>query len=118
MSSFRWNKGRSATYPTNLLSACEGCHEEGATIYFEYKHSLVIRLYQTFFMSTLQTELERLFLPGDPDLQNPKAGEPLLITPDGRVRAMVLELSRPADWTMLSTLWQGVRLTLVFRHLL
>ena len=31
------------------------------------------------------------------------------MAPDGTVRAMVLELVRPADWTLLSTLWRGVQ---------
>ena len=60
-------------------------------------------------MSTLQAELQRLYLPRDPDLQTSTDGESCLIAPDGRVRAMVLELARPADWTALSTLWQGVQ---------
>ena len=45
MSSFRWNKGRAATYPSTLLLACDECREEFATTCFEYKHSFVIRLY-------------------------------------------------------------------------
>ena len=60
-------------------------------------------------MSTLQAELQRLYLPRDPDLQTPPDGESYLIAPDGRVRAMVLELARPADWTALSALWHGVQ---------
>ena len=60
-------------------------------------------------MSTLQAELERLYIPRDPVHQKQDVGESCLITPDDRVRAMVLELSRPADWTVLSTLWQGVQ---------
>ena len=52
-------------------------------------------------MSTLPAELSRLYLAHD--------AEPGLIAPDGRVRAMVLELARPADWPLLSTLWRGVQ---------
>ncbi len=29
------------------------------------------------------------------------------MAPDGTERAMVVELARPADWTLLSTLWRG-----------
>lgn len=32
----------------------------------------------------------------------------------GRVRALVLQLGRPADWRALSRLWQGVRLDLAW----
>ena len=60
-------------------------------------------------MSTLQAELERLYIPRDAVHQEQDVGESCLITPDDRVRAMVLELARPADWTVLSALWQGVQ---------
>ena len=61
-------------------------------------------------MNKLQSELRRLYLPqaaagegaADPE-------EPSLIDGDGRVRAMVLELARPADWAALSKVWQGVQ---------
>ena len=52
-------------------------------------------------MSTLHAELNRLFLS--------LGAEPGLMAPDGTVRAMVLELARPADWPLLSTLWRGVQ---------
>lgn len=52
-------------------------------------------------MSTLPAELDRLYLS--------HGAEPGLVTPDGRVRALVLELARPADWTLLSTVWRGVQ---------
>jgi len=52
-------------------------------------------------MSTLPAELDRLYLA--------RGAEPGLVTPDGRVRALVLELARPADWTLLSTVWRGVQ---------
>lgn len=58
-------------------------------------------------MNTLQTELRRLYLFDASNSPNPK--EPCLITPDGRVRAMVLQLARPADWNALSAVWQGVQ---------
>jgi hypothetical protein len=60
-------------------------------------------------MSTLQAELDRLYLAHERNIQNPHGAEPGLIAPDGTVRAMVLELARPADWTLLSTLWRGVQ---------
>ena len=60
-------------------------------------------------MSTLPAELDRLYLAHEPNLQSPHGAEPGLIAPDGTVRAMVLELARPADWTLLSTLWRGVQ---------
>lgn len=34
---------------------------------------------------------------------------PSLVTPGGRVRALVLELGRPADWDVLLAVWQGVQ---------
>ena len=34
---------------------------------------------------------------------------PSLVTPDGQVRALVLELGRPADWDALLAVWQGVQ---------
>jgi hypothetical protein len=49
-------------------------------------------------MNTLQAELNRLYLE-----------ESSLIAPDGRVRALVLDLARPADWNVLSAVWQGVQ---------
>lgn len=45
-------------------------------------------------MNRLQSELHRLYLPHDDD---------------GQVRAMVLELARPADWQALSAIWKGVQ---------
>jgi hypothetical protein len=60
-------------------------------------------------MNRLQTELHRLYVPegcADPE---GLAETPRLIDADGRVRAMVLELARPADWAALSRVWQGVQ---------
>jgi hypothetical protein len=65
-----------------------------------------------FGMNTLQAELRRLYRFEDANRQEPNAEEPGLITPDGRVRAMVLELARPADWNALSAVWQGVQVDL------
>lgn len=60
-------------------------------------------------MITLQVELDRLYLSHERNIQSPHDAEPGLIAPDGTVRAMVLELARPADWTLVSTLWRGVQ---------
>jgi hypothetical protein len=60
-------------------------------------------------MNRLQSELARLFLPrpqSGVDAGLPTTG---LIDPSGRVRAMVMELARPADWEALSRVWQGVQ---------
>jgi hypothetical protein len=57
----------------------------------------------------MQAELDRLYLARELNTQNPHGAEPGLVAPDGTVRAMVLELARPADWTLLSTLWRGVQ---------
>ena len=48
-------------------------------------------------MNALQTERHRLYF-----------------APDGLVRALVLELARPADWDLLSSLWRGVQTDLAF----
>jgi hypothetical protein len=57
-------------------------------------------------MNRLPLELHRLFVPQG-------AHEPLdavdLIDTEGRVRAMVLGLGRPADWAAVSRVWQGVQ---------
>ena len=60
-------------------------------------------------MSTLPAELDRLYLFNERTTPSPPGAEPGLIAPDGTVRALVLELARPADWTLLSTLWRGVQ---------
>jgi hypothetical protein len=43
-------------------------------------------------MNTLQTELQRLYH-----------------APEGQVRALVVELARPADWGLLGPLWRGLQ---------
>jgi hypothetical protein len=55
-------------------------------------------------MNPLESELRRLYLLGDGP-----ANKPCLMTTAGNVRAMVLELSKPADWNGLSTVWQRVQ---------
>lgn len=58
-------------------------------------------------MNRLSAEYLRLYLPAD---AVPEGAAPLpLIGPDGRVRAMVLGLGRPAEWTALAAVWRGVQ---------
>jgi hypothetical protein len=63
-------------------------------------------------MNRLQHELQRLYLPQadvrldrDPDAEG-------LVDAQGRVRTMVMELARPADWSALSAVWGGVQVDL------
>jgi hypothetical protein len=64
-------------------------------------------------MNLLPAELHRLFSP----VAWPQAASPAdtngaewnWVDPAGRVRALVVELARPADWTALATLWSGVQ---------
>lgn len=63
-------------------------------------------------MNRLQSEWYRLYLPhttADTDTEPVESG---LIDGDGRVRAMALELARPADWDAVSKVWQGVQVDL------
>jgi hypothetical protein len=60
-------------------------------------------------MNRLQAELQRLFLLQDGERPVSHPGEPGLIGADGRVRALVLELGRPASWDVLAKMWQGVQ---------
>ncbi|WP_367846839.1 hypothetical protein [Rhodoferax sp. WC2427] len=60
-------------------------------------------------MNRLQAELHRLYLLPSPTGETAHSEDSGLTSPDGRVRAMVLELARPADWSALSKLWQGVQ---------
>lgn len=60
-------------------------------------------------MNRLQSELCRLYLPhsaAGPDADAEASG---LIDAEGSVRAMVLELARPANWEVLSKVWRGVQ---------
>ena len=63
-------------------------------------------------MTRLQRELHRLYLPQPPGGQDTAPDEAGLIDAQGRVRAMVLALARPADWQALSKVWNGVQLDL------
>jgi hypothetical protein len=59
-------------------------------------------------MNRLQSELHRLFLP-HAAAQGDHSENSNLVDAAGQVRAMVLELARPADWAALSKVWQGVQ---------
>ncbi len=63
-------------------------------------------------MNRLQAELQRLYLPHD--AQRPASGSaaPGLVGADGQVRAMLLELARPASWDALAKVWRGVQVDL------
>jgi hypothetical protein len=55
-------------------------------------------------MNALETEFHRLYL-----VKDATAVAPGLMSEDGRVRAMVMELVRPADWSVVSAVWQRVQ---------
>lgn len=58
-------------------------------------------------MNRLQRELQRLYGPqADAGLGLDARG---IVDAQGRVRAMVLELARPAEWAALSSVWGGVQ---------
>ena len=56
-------------------------------------------------MTRLRQEQRRLYAPAGPA----GADDFALIDDQGRVRALVIELRRPADWSAASRLWQGVQ---------
>jgi hypothetical protein len=56
-------------------------------------------------MNRLQLEWHRLYLPP----AAAEVGVADLVDAGGRVRAMVLELARPADWPAISKVWHGVQ---------
>jgi hypothetical protein len=60
-------------------------------------------------MNRLQSELHRLYLPRSPAHGESDAQPSALIEPLGRVRAMVMELTRPPSWEVLSRVWHGVQ---------
>lgn len=57
-------------------------------------------------MNRLQTEVQRLFLPAPRDVRDEA---PCLFDAQGRVRALVIELARPAEWELLAAVWQAVQ---------
>jgi len=60
-------------------------------------------------MNRLQSELHRLYLPRLQVHADIDAQSSALIEPSDRVRAMVMELTRPPSWTVLSIVWHGVQ---------
>jgi len=60
-------------------------------------------------MNRLQSELNRLYLPRSQAPAEAGAQSSALIDPLGRVRAMVMELTRPPSWAALSKVWHGVQ---------
>ena len=58
-------------------------------------------------MSRLPQEWQRLYAVSAPSTGD--TASPLLADAQGRVRAAVVELARPADWAALSAVWQGVQ---------
>ena len=63
-------------------------------------------------MNRLQIELHRLYAAHAPGGLDPAGDDHGLVDGHGRVRAMVLELARPADWAALAKVWNGVQLDL------
>ena len=66
-------------------------------------------------MNKLHSELHRLYAPQLPGIRisSPENPEDIcLIDAEGWVRAMVLELARPAAWEPLAAVWQGVQIDL------
>jgi hypothetical protein len=60
-------------------------------------------------MTRLQSELDRLYLlPSPAHSANAEPPSPL-IGPSSQVRAMVVELTRPPSWEVLSKLWRGMQ---------
>ncbi|CAN5738881.1 hypothetical protein BH09PSE5_BH09PSE5_00570 [soil metagenome] len=61
-------------------------------------------------MNSLKSELLRLYLPLSPlpDEGANDQSSPLIDSSD-KVRSMVIELTRPADWKLLSRVWYGVQ---------
>lgn len=60
-------------------------------------------------MNRLQAELRRLYTVSNPTDEDAQSEESGLVGHDACVRAMVLELARPADWNALSVIWRGVQ---------
>jgi hypothetical protein len=60
-------------------------------------------------MNRLQSELHRLYLPRSQAHGESDASPSALIDPLDKVRAMVMELTRPPSWEVLSRVWHGVQ---------
>jgi hypothetical protein len=59
-------------------------------------------------MSRLHAELQRLYL-STPATADGAAAPVRSTDTAGQVRALVLELARPADWTLIGPVWRGVQ---------
>ena len=60
-------------------------------------------------MTPLQSELHRLYLPRPEAHADATAQPSALVDAAGAVRAMVMDLTRPANWEQLSKVWHGVQ---------
>ena len=60
-------------------------------------------------MNKLQSELNRLYLPRPMERAETDVPSSALMDPSDRVRAMVMELTRPPSWEALSRVWHGVQ---------
>ncbi|GAA0748414.1 hypothetical protein LRH25_13045 [Ideonella azotifigens] len=60
-------------------------------------------------MNRLHAEYLRLYAPDPSALPAGSTTAADLVDAQGRVRALVLALGRPADWALLSQVWQGVQ---------
>lgn len=60
-------------------------------------------------MNPLHAEFNRLYAPHPPHAPLHDANQAWLGSAQGTVRAAVIELARPADWTALGALWRGVQ---------
>jgi hypothetical protein len=60
-------------------------------------------------MNRLQSELRRLYLPRSLAPVETDAQSSALVGPQGAARALVMELTRPPSWELLSKVWQGVQ---------
>lgn len=60
-------------------------------------------------MNRLPLELHRLYVPQAAGGADTDPDDASLVDAEGRVRAMVLALARPADWAALSRVWHGVQ---------
>ena len=60
-------------------------------------------------MTRLQSELKRLYLPHAPSGAETDLQSSALVGPSDRVRAMVMELTRPPSWEVLAKVWHGVQ---------
>ena len=60
-------------------------------------------------MTRLQSELNRLYLPPPQAHSEDDAQSSAPINSSGRVRALVIEMTRPPSWEVLSRIWRGVQ---------